>query len=313
MMRLLGQVDYHLAIELWKKRLVGGRGILRGLYLLILMFEIISVSLSLILWSCLTLVIVQYIAQCLIPRNPISMVIRVTIQQELWNSSSDSISVSLTPHQSPNCIFNFYIPHSKNWPRVWCVIALERTFLSYIRTANALASLSIAIYQLTRLSSSSTSSTTSPSSPHIYRFQKSVTLLMMSGAVLVTLTGFGRFLAGQKKVEKGKWKMSGFELVGVGGWFGFVSMNERLWKEDVCWWGLGWDFAVCGCYVDMRRMVIMGIARSRGRKLNASKETKLGLFIDTTRHRYVVVLIEMKHCHWQAEAYALNRDSHLLH
>lgn len=102
--------------------------------------------------------------------------------------------------------------------------ALERTFLAYIRTSNALASLSIAIFQLTRLSSSSsTSSPASPLPPGINRLQRAATLLMMLGAVIVTLVGCERFLIGQKMVEIGRCRGGGFDLVGVGGWFAVVS------------------------------------------------------------------------------------------
>lgn len=99
--------------------------------------------------------------------------------------------------------------------------ALERTFLAYIRTSNALASLSIAIYQLSRLSSPSKSS--QPSSPTVLTFEKVITILMICCALLLTIVGCGRFLMLQKKVEHGRWRIGGGEIWGVG--WGFVMVS----------------------------------------------------------------------------------------
>jgi len=47
---------------------------------------------------------------------------------------------------------------------------------------------------------------------------------MMIGAVIVTMVGCVRFLIGQKMVERGKCRGGGFDLVGVGSWFGIVRL-----------------------------------------------------------------------------------------
>lgn len=129
--------------------------------------------------------------------------------------------------QLSSCRRAVLIVHLHIYNRLTLCQALERTFLSYIRTSNALASLSVAIYQLSRLSSPSSTSqsgSSPPSPPRILRLEKAATLLMMAGALLITLVGCGRFLVGQKKVEKGRCRIGGFEMGGVGAWLSVVSI-----------------------------------------------------------------------------------------
>lgn len=104
------------------------------------------------------------------------------------------------------------------------ISALERTFLAYIRTSNALASLAVAIYQLSRMSSPAKS--TQPSTPRVLNLEKASTLFMMVGALVITVVGCSRFLVGQKRVEHGKCRTGGIDLGGVGGWMFVVSFND---------------------------------------------------------------------------------------
>jgi len=141
------------------------------------------------------------------------------------SSPSGRVAAILTSFPSSEKPTLLLVSSHKNLPDTH-FLALERTFLAYIRTSNALASISIAIYQLSRLSLPSKSS--QPSSPRVLTLEKVITITMISCALLLTVVGCGRFLMLQKKVEHGRWRIGGGEIWGVG--WGFVVVSYLLFN-----------------------------------------------------------------------------------
>lgn len=91
-------------------------------------------------------------------------------------------------------------------------LALERTFLAFIRTALALAIMGVAIDQLFRLNHS----TTPDEVFGFYVMGEPLAALFISGSLLVTVFASWRFWRQQNALTRGKVHVAGWELWAVG-------------------------------------------------------------------------------------------------
>lgn len=107
------------------------------------------------------------------------------------------------------------------WARILKRVALERTFLSYVRTSVSFAIFGVAAAQLFRLEGSLDASEIST----FYRLGKPIGALAEGVAILIVLFGAYRCLSQQHKMLAGHIRARGWELWSIGGLAFAVSMS----------------------------------------------------------------------------------------
>ncbi|KAF6840784.1 PF02656 domain-containing protein [Colletotrichum musicola] len=87
-------------------------------------------------------------------------------------------------------------------------LALERTFLAWLRTSLAFASIGIAVTQLFRLNSSISDPNTNPSSHTLRQLGKPLGATFLGISILILFLGYQRYFRAQQWVMKGKFPAS---------------------------------------------------------------------------------------------------------